>query len=154
MKLGVITHLHPDMDEAFRNIAELGIYPAVDPLESSSRALEPEIVGELHYNTARRVQECLQRYTELKDIIAILGMEELSNEDKQTVYRARKIQKFLSQPMSVAEAFTGVKGCFVPVEKTIESFRQIVDGEADDIPENAFFMVGDIDEARKKAETL
>ncbi len=137
-----------------RNIAELGIYPAVDPLESSSRALEPEIVGELHYNTARRVQECLQRYTELKDIIAILGMEELSNEDKQTVYRARKIQKFLSQPMSVAEAFTGVKGCFVPIEKTIESFRQIVDGEADDIPENAFFMVGDIDEARKKAETL
>ena len=137
-----------------RSIAELGIYPAVDPLESSSRALEPEIVGELHYKTARDVQECLQRYTELKDIIAILGMEELSDEDKAVVYRARKIQKFLSQPMNVAESFTGLKGKFVPLEKTIESFRQIVDGEADDIPEAAFFMVGDIDEAREKAKTL
>ena len=137
-----------------RSIAELGIYPAVDPLESSSRALEPEIIGELHYKTARDVQECLQRYTELKDIIAILGMEELSDEDKAVVYRARKIQKFLSQPMNVAESFTGLKGKFVPLEKTIESFRQIVDGEADDIPEAAFFMVGDIDEAREKAKTL
>ena len=137
-----------------RNIAELGIYPAVDPLESSSRALEPDIVGELHYKTARDVQECLQRYTELKDIIAILGMEELSDEDKAIVYRARKIQKFLSQPMNVAESFTGLKGKFVPLAKTIDSFRQIVDGEADDIPEAAFFMVGDIDEAREKAKTL
>ena len=137
-----------------RSISELGIYPAVDPLESSSRALEPETVGELHYRTARAVQECLQRYTELKDIIAILGMEELSDEDRATVYRARKIQKFLSQPMSVAEAFTGIKGCFVPLEKTIESFRQIVDGEADDIPEAAFFMAGDIDDVRKKAKAL
>ena len=137
-----------------RSISELGIYPAVDPLESSSRALEPEIVGELHYSVARKVQECLQRYTELKDIIAILGMEELSEEDRAIVYRARKIQKFLSQPMNVAEGFTGVKGKFVPLADTIESFRQIVDGEADDIPEAAFFMVGDINEAREKAKTL
>ncbi len=137
-----------------RNIAELGIYPAVDPLESSSRALEPDIVGEEHYRVARRVQETLQRYTELRDIIAILGMEELSDEDRAIVYRARKIQKFLSQPMSVAKAFTGVEGKFVPLADTIESFRQIVDGEADDIPENAFFMVGDISEAREKASSL
>ncbi len=137
-----------------RSIAELGIYPAVDPLESASRALEPEIIGELHYLVARRVQECLQRYTELKDIIAILGMEELSEEDRATVYRARKIQRFLSQPMFVAEGFTGVKGKFVPLKDTIESFRQIVEGEADDIPEAAFFMVGDINEAREKAKTL
>ena len=137
-----------------RSIAELGIYPAVDPLESSSRALEPEIIGELHYTVARKVQECLQRYTELRDIIAILGMEELSEEDRAIVYRVRKIQKFLSQPMNVAEGFTGVKGKFVPISETIESFRQIVDGEADDIPEAAFFMVGGIDEAREKAKTL
>ncbi len=137
-----------------RSISELGIYPAVDPLESTSRALEPEIIGELHYSVARRVQECLQRYTELKDIIAILGMEELSEEDRAIVYRARKIQKFLSQPMNVAEGFTGVKGKFVPLSATIESFRQIVDGEADDVPEAAFFMVGDIEEAREKAKTL
>ena len=137
-----------------RSIAELGIYPAVDPLESTSRALEPEIVGETHYRVARGVQECLQRYTELKDIIAILGMEELSDEDRLTVYRARKIQKFLSQPMNVATAFTGVKGVFVPIKETIESFRQIIDGEADDIPEAAFFMVGSIKDAREKAKTL
>jgi F-type H+-transporting ATPase subunit beta len=137
-----------------RSISELGIYPAVDPLESSSRALEPEIIGELHYSVARKVQECLQRYTELKDIIAILGMEELSEEDRAIVYRARKIQKFLSQHMNVAEGFTGIKGKFVPLKDTIESFRQIVEGEADDIPEAAFFMVGDINEAREKAKTL
>ncbi|MBR0535614.1 MAG: F0F1 ATP synthase subunit beta, partial [Clostridia bacterium] len=137
-----------------RSISELGIYPAVDPLESSSRALEPEIVGELHYAVARKVQECLQRYTELKDIIAILGMEELSEEDRAVVYRARKIQRFLSQPMNVAEGFTGIKGKFVPLKDTIESFRQIVDGEVDDIPEAAFFMVGDINEAREKAKML
>ncbi|MBE6569804.1 MAG: F0F1 ATP synthase subunit beta [Ruminococcaceae bacterium] len=135
-----------------RNIAELGIYPAVDPLASTSRVLEPDIVGEKHYRVARGVQECLQRYAELKDIIAILGMDELSAEDKQTVYRARKLQKFLSQPMSVAKAFTGVEGRFVPLSETIESFRQVIDGEADDIPENAFFMVGGIDEAREKAK--
>ena len=137
-----------------RNIAEQGIYPAVDPLNSSSRVLEPEIVGKKHYETARRVQECLQRYDDLKDIIAILGMEELSAEDKQTVYRARKIQNFLSQPMSVAKAYTGVEGKFVPLEETIESFRQIVDGEVDDLPELAFSMVGNIEEAKQKAKTL
>lgn len=137
-----------------RSISEQGIYPAVDPIESSSRVLEPEIVGQKHYDTARRVQECLQRYAELKDIIAILGMEELSPEDRLTVYRARKIQRFLSQPMSVAEGFTGQKGKFVPIEKTVDSFSQIIEGQADDLPEAAFFMVGDIDEAREKAKTL
>ena len=137
-----------------RSIAEQGIYPAVDPLESSSRVLEPEIVGEKHYSVARRVQECLQRYDDLKDIIAILGMEELSADDRLTVYRARKIQNFLSQPMSVAKAYTGAEGRFVPLSNTIEGFRQIVDGEADDIPELAFSMVGNIEEAREKAKTL
>lgn len=137
-----------------RSIAEQGIYPAVDPLESSSRVLEPEIVGEKHYSVARRVQECLQRYDDLKDIIAILGMEELSADDRLTVYRARKIQNFLSQPMSVAKAYTGADGRFVPLSDTIEGFRQIVDGEADDIPELAFSMVGNIEEAREKAKTL
>ena len=137
-----------------RSISEQGIYPAVDPIESSSRVLEHEIVGQKHYDTARRVQECLQRYAELKDIIAILGMEELSPEDRLTVYRARKIQRFLSQPMSVAEGFTGQKGKFVPLEKTVDSFSQIISGEADDLPEAAFFMTGDIDEVREKAKTL
>ena len=137
-----------------RAIAEQGIYPAVDPLESTSRALEPEIVGETHYDIARRVQEILQRYDDLKDIIAILGMEELSAEDRLTVYRARKIHHFLSQPMFVAEGFTGVPGRFVPLKETIEGFRQIVDGEADDLPELAFSMVGTIEEAREKAKTL
>ena len=137
-----------------RSIAEQGIYPAVDPLESSSRVLEPEIVGEKHYSVARRVQECLQRYDDLKDIIAILGMEELSADDRLTVYRARKIQNFLSQPMSVAKAYTGAEGRFVPLSDTIEGFRQIVDGEAVDIPELAFSMVGNIEEAREKAKTL
>lgn len=146
----IFTHLDA-MTVLSRSIAELGIYPAVDPLASSSRVLEPEIVGPLHYRVARSVQECLQRYAELKDIIAILGMEELSPEDKLAVYRARKIQKFLSQPMSVAKAFTGEEGRFVPIAETIESFRQIVDGEADDLPEQAFFMVGGIDEVRAKA---
>ena len=137
-----------------RSIAEQGIYPAVDPLESTSRALEPETVGEKHYSGARRVQECLQRYDDLKDIIAILGMEELSAEDRLTVYRARKIQNFLSQPMSVAKAYTGAEGRFVPLDETIEGFRQIVDGEVDDLPELAFFMVGNIEEAKEKAKTL
>ena len=137
-----------------RNIAEQGIYPAVDPLDSSSRILEPEIVGKEHYRVARGVQECLQRYSDLKDIIAILGMEELSPEDRITVYRARKIQNFLSQPMFVAKSFTGIEGKYVPLRKTIEGFRQIIDGEADDIPELAFSMVGTIDEAREKAKTL
>ncbi|NLG53953.1 MAG: F0F1 ATP synthase subunit beta, partial [Clostridiales bacterium] len=137
-----------------RDIAELGIYPAVDPLASASRMLEPYVVGEKHYRVAHGVQECLQRYAELKDIIAILGMDELSANDKLTVYRARKIRNFLSQPMSVAKAFTGQEGKYVPIEQTVESFRQIIDGEADDIPEAAFLMVGDINEAREKAKTL
>ena len=137
-----------------RSIAEQGIYPAVDPLDSSSRILEPEIVGKEHYRVARGVQECLQRYSELKDIIAILGMEELSPEDRITVYRARKVQNFLSQPMFVANSFTGVEGKYVPLRDTIEGFRQIIDGEADDVPELAFSMVGTIDEAREKAKEL
>ena len=137
-----------------RNIAEQGIYPAVDPLDSSSRILEPEIVGKEHYRVARSVQECLQKYKDLKDIIAILGMEELSPEDRISVYRARKIQNFLSQPMFVAHSFTGIEGKFVALKDTVEGFRQIVDGEADDIPEMAFSMVGSIEEAREKAKEL
>jgi len=137
-----------------RKIAELGIYPAVDPLESTSRMLDPEIVGEEHYRVARTVQEMLEHYNELQDIIAILGMDELSEEDRLTVHRARKIQRFLSQPFSVAEKFTGLSGIYVPLEKTIESFRAIIDGEADDYPENAFFNVGTIEDVKKKAEML
>ena len=137
-----------------RSISELGIYPAVDPLASTSRLLDESVIGEKHYKVARRVQECLQRYAELRDIIAILGMDELSQEDKDTVFRARKIQKFLSQPMSVAKAFTGVEGVFVPLGDTIESFRQIVSGEVDDIPENAFFMAGDINDVKKKVSGI
>lgn len=137
-----------------REIAEQGIYPAVDPLASSSALLDPSIVGETHFRVAKKAEEILQHYRELTDIIAIMGMDELSAEDKLTVYRARKLQRFMSQPMHVAKAFTGIEGKFVPVSATVESFRQIVDGEADDIPEAAFFMVGDIDEARAKAKTL
>jgi len=133
-----------------RQIAELGIYPAINPLESSSRILDPRIIGEKHYNVARRVQEVLQRYKELQDIIAMLGMEDLSDADKTIVYRARKIQRFLSQPMSVAEVFTGIPGKYVPLERTIESFRCIVDGEVDDIPEGAFFMAGDIEDVKAR----
>ncbi len=135
-----------------RQISELGIYPAINPLDSSSRILDPRIIGETHYNVARRVQEVLQRHKELLDIIAILGMEELSDLDKTTVYRARKIQRFFSQPMSVAEVFSGIPGKYVPLERTIESFRVVVDGEADDLPEGAFFMAGDIDDVRIKAK--
>ena len=137
-----------------RQVSESGIYPAVDPLASNSRILDPRIVGEEHYHIARRVQEVLQRYKELFDIIAILGMDELSEEDRLTVHRARRIQRFLSQPMFVAEVFTNNPGRYVPVEKTIEGFRAIVDGEVDDLPEAAFFMVGDIDEAKAKAEAM
>ena len=137
-----------------RQVAEMGIYPAVSPLESNSRILTPEIVGQEHYEVARRVQECLQRYNELKDIISILGMEELAEEDRKIVYRARKIQMFLSQPMNVAETFTGQPGRFVPLKDTIRSFKAIVDGQVDDLPESAFFMVGDIDEAIAKAKEL
>ena len=137
-----------------RKIAELGIYPAVDPLESSSRILEPNMVGEEHYETARRVQEILEHYKELQDIIAILGMDELGDEDKLIVHRARRIQRFLSQPFSVAEKFTGVPGVYVPLSETIRGFKAIVDGEMDEYPEAAFFNVGVIDDVPKKAATL
>lgn len=137
-----------------RSIVELGIYPAVDPLESTSRILDPRIVGEEHYKVARSVQEILQKYKELQDIIAILGMEELSDEDKTVVFRARKIQKFLSQPFHVAENFTGIKGVYVPVKETIRGFKAILDGEMDEYPENAFFNVGTIEDVKKKAEEM
>ena len=137
-----------------RKIAEQGIYPAVDPLESTSRVLEAEIVGKEHYETARRVQETLQKYSELQDIIAILGMDELSEADKLTVYRARKVQRFLSQPFHVAEKFTGVKGVYVPVAETVKGFKAILDGEMDEYPEAAFFNVGTLDDVRAKAEQL
>lgn len=137
-----------------RSISELGIYPAVDPLESSSRILDPQILGEEHYQVARDVQGVLQRYKELQDIIAILGMDELSDDDKLTVSRARKIQRFLSQPFFVAEVFTGTPGAYVSLKDTIRSFREILDGKHDDLPEAAFYMVGTIEDAVKKAETL
>lgn len=137
-----------------RKIVEQGIYPAVDPLESTSRILEADVVGEEHYMVARKVQEILQKYKELQDIIAILGMEEISDEDKITVYRARKIQKFLSQPFHVAEQFTGIQGVYVPLQETIRGFKAIIDGEMDDYPENAFFNVGTIEDVKKKAQTL
>ena len=137
-----------------RKIVEQGIYPAVDPLESTSRILEPDVVGEEHYNVARRVQEVLQKYKELQDIIAILGMEELSEDDKLTVYRARKIQRFLSHPFHVAENFTGTPGKYVPVEDTVKGFKAILDGEMDEYPEAAFFNVGTIEDVKAKAETL
>ncbi len=137
-----------------RAIQEIGIYPAVDPLESSSTILTPEIVGQDHYRTARRVQELLELYRNLQDIIAILGMDELSEEDRKAVERARKVQKFLSQPFTVAEHFTGIKGKFVPLEDTIRSFTEILDGKHDDLPEQAFYMVGTVEEAREKAKQL
>jgi F-type H+-transporting ATPase subunit beta len=140
--------------ELSRPIAELGIYPAVDPLTSTSTILAPEIVGDEHYSVARRVQEILQKYKELQDIIAILGMDELSEEDRLTVERARKIQKFLSQPFHVAEQFTGIKGKYVPLEETIRSFKEILEGKHDAVPEQAFYMVGNIDEVIAKAKTL
>ena len=137
-----------------RKIVEQGIYPAVDPLESTSRILEADIVGEEHYEVARKVQEVLQKYKELQDIIAILGMEELSDEDKNTVYRARKVQKFLSQPFHVAENFTGIQGKYVPLKETIRGFKAIVEGEMDEYPENAFFNVGTIEDVIEKARTM
>ena len=137
-----------------RQIAELGIYPAVDPLDSTSRILDPLVIGEEHYNVARGVQAILQRYKELQDIIAILGMEELSEEDKLTVARARKIQRFLSQAFFVAEQFTGTPGQYVPLNETIRGFKEILEGKHDDLPEGAFYMVGTIDDAIKKAESM
>lgn len=137
-----------------RQIAELGIYPAVDPLDSTSRQLDPQVVGQEHYNIARGVQGTLQRYKELKDIIAILGMDELSDEDKQAVARARKMQRFLSQPFFVAEVFTGAPGKYVSLKETLASFKAILDGELDHIPEQAFYMVGGIDEVKEKAKNM
>jgi len=137
-----------------RSIAELGIYPAIDPLDSTSRQLDPLVVGEEHYNVARGVQGVLQRYKELKDIIAILGMDELSDEDKLAVSRARKIQRFLSQPFFVAEVFTGSPGKYVSLKDTIRGFQGILDGDYDELPEQAFYMVGTIDEAVEKANEM
>ena len=137
-----------------RSIAELGIYPAVDPLDSTSRILDPHVLGEEHYAVARGVQEVLQKYRDLQDIIAILGMEELSDEDKLTVSRARKIQRFLSQPFFVAEVFTGSPGKYVPLSETLRGFREILDGKHDELPEGAFYMVGTIDEAIQKAKEM
>jgi F-type H+/Na+-transporting ATPase subunit beta len=137
-----------------RALTELGIYPAVDPLASTSRILDPNILGEEHYTTARAVQSILQRYKDLQDIIAILGMEELSDEDKLIVARARKIQRFLSQPFFVAEAFTGQPGRYVKLADTVKSFREVVEGKHDELPEQAFYMVGDIGEAIDKAKRL
>ena len=137
-----------------RQIAELGIYPAVDPLESTSRILDPHIVGQEHYETARAVQRTLQRYKELRDIIAILGMDELTDDDKTLVYRARKIQRFLSQPFFVAEMFTGQPGKYVKREETIKGFKQIIEGKLDEVPEQACYMRGGIDEVFQEAERM
>jgi F-type H+-transporting ATPase subunit beta len=137
-----------------RSIAELGIYPAVDPLDSTSRILDPNIVGDDHYDTAQAVKQLLQRYKDLQDIIAILGMDELSDEDKLVVSRARKVQRFLSQPFFVAEAFTGLAGKYVKLEETIKGFKEIIAGRHDNLPENAFYLVGTIEEAIEKAKTL
>jgi len=147
------THLDATT-ELSRDIASLGIYPAVDPLSSTSNILAPEIVGERHYAVARRVQGVLQRYKELQDIIAILGLDELSEEDRETVYRARKIQRFLSQPFNVGEVFTGLKGVTVPLEETVESFEALVNGELDEVPEQAFFNVGGAESVLEKARSL
>jgi len=149
------TFLHLDATVVLsRDIASLGIYPAVDPLDSTSRQVDPNVIGEEHYTTARRVQATLQRYKELRDIIAILGMDELSPEDKLAVSRARKIQRFLSQPFHVAEVFTGSPGKYVSLKETIRGFKMLVDGECDALPEQAFYMVGTIDEAFEKAKTM
>ena len=137
-----------------RSIAEQGLYPAVDPLTSNSRILDPQVVGQEHYDTARGVQQVLQRYKDLQDIIAILGFEELSDEDKQTVSRARKIQRFLSQPMFVAEAFTGQAGKYVPIRETVRGFKEILDGMYDELPEQAFYMIGGIEEAVERAREM
>ena len=148
------TFAHLDSTTALsRSIASQGIYPAVDPLESSSRILTPEIVGEEHYRVAREVQRILQRYKELQDIIAIMGMDELSEEDKKTVSRARKVQRFMSQSFHVAEQFTGLSGKYVPLKDTIRGFREIIEGRCDDLPESAFLFIGKIDEAFEKSKS-
>jgi F-type H+-transporting ATPase subunit beta len=149
------TFAHLDAVTALsRQIVELGIYPAVDPLASNSTLLSPAIVGEEHYNTAQDVKRILQRYKDLQDIIAILGLDELSEEDKLTVARARKVQRFFSQPFFVGEQFTGIPGKYVKTEETIKGFREIIDGKCDDMPEQAFYMVGTIEEAREKAQKM
>ncbi|HUP57753.1 MAG TPA: F0F1 ATP synthase subunit beta, partial [Bdellovibrionota bacterium] len=149
------TFAHLDAVTALsRQIAELGIYPAVDPLNSSSRILDPRIVGEEHYKTAQDVKRVLQRYKELQDIIAILGLDELSEEDRLAVSRARKVQRFFSQPFFVAEQFTGLKGAFVKIEDTIRAFKEIIEGKHDALPEQAFYLVGTIEDALAKAKTL
>ncbi len=137
-----------------RDIAALGIYPAVDPLDSSSRMLDPLVVGEKHYKVARGVQSILQRYKELQDIIAILGMDELSEEDKKIVNRARRVRNFLSQPFSVAEVFSGIPGQYVPVDKTVDDFEKLLNGDYDDLPEQAFLLVGTIEDAINKAKKI
>jgi F-type H+-transporting ATPase subunit beta len=149
------TFAHLDAVTALsRQIVELGIYPAVDPLSSSSRILDPRIIGQEHYDTAQDVKRVLQRYKDLQDIIAILGLDELSDEDKLTVSRARKIQRFFSQPFFVAAQFTGLEGKYVKLEDTVRGFRELVDGKHDDLPEQAFYMVGTIEEAVERAKTL
>jgi F-type H+-transporting ATPase subunit beta len=149
------TFAHLDAVTALsRQIVELGIYPAVDPLASSSRILDPRIIGQEHYDTAQDVKRVLQRYKDLQDIIAILGLDELSDEDKLTVSRARKIQRFFSQPFFVAAQFTGLEGKYVKLEDTVRGFRELVDGKHDDLPEQAFYMVGTIEEAIERAKTL
>ncbi len=151
----VATFTHLDATIALeRSIVEKGIYPAVDPLASTSRILDPHIVGDEHYNTAREVQRILQRYKDLQDIIAILGLDELSEDDKLIVSRARKIERFFSQPMAVAESFTGIPGAYVRIEDTVRGFREILDGKYDDLPEQAFLMVGTIEDAVAKAKTM
>jgi len=150
---GIFAHLDA-VTVLSRSVAEIGVYPAVSPLESSSRILTPSIVGSRHYETATAVTVTLNRYRELRDIIAILGMEELSEEDRKTVYRARRIQQFMSQPFFVAETFTGKQGRFVKIDDTLRSLEAVLGGECDDMPEQAFFMVGDIDEAKEKSKTL
>jgi F-type H+-transporting ATPase subunit beta len=137
-----------------RSISELGIYPAVDPLKSTSRMLDPQVVGEEHYSVAREAQQILQRYNDLKDIIAILGVEELAEEDRQVVARARRMQRFLAQPFFVAEQFTGTPGLFVPREETVRSFKEIIEGHHDDLPEQAFYMVGGIDDVVARAKEM
>jgi F-type H+-transporting ATPase subunit beta len=151
----VATFTHLDATIALeRSIVEKGIYPAVDPLASTSRILDPRIVGDEHYQTAREVQRILQRYKDLQDIIAILGFDELSEDDKIIVSRARKIERFFSQPMAVAEQFTGIPGAYVPIRETVRGFREILDGKHDELPEQAFLMVGTIDDAVSKAKTM
>jgi F-type H+-transporting ATPase subunit beta len=151
----VATFAHLDATTALsRQIVELGIYPAVDPLASTSKILDPKVVGQEHYQTARGVQQVLQRYQDLKDIIAILGMEELSEDDKQAVARARKIQRFLSQPMFVAEEFTGRTGKYVPLKETVRGFKEILEGKHDDLPEQAFYMQGTMDDVQEEASRM